>query len=108
MGYVDACSRSRPVPAHSGSLIDPQSMSDIPRLLLDSLNPQIRKQAEQSLQAYSRQPAFVLHLLRLVLDPTQNTAVRLAASVYLKNTVKLGWLEDVCGLRSTLIFTPPL
>jgi exportin-2 (importin alpha re-exporter) len=83
-------------------------MSDIPRLLLDSLNPQIRKQAEQSLQAYSRQPAFVLHLLRLVLDATQNSAVRLAASVYLKNTVKLGWLEDVCGLQSGLIFTPSL
>ena len=70
-------------------------MSDIPKLLLDSLNPQTRKQAEQSLQAYSRQPAFVVHLLRLVLDATQNGAVRLAASVYLKNMVKLGWLDDV-------------
>ncbi|KAH9023317.1 Cse1-domain-containing protein [Lactarius hengduanensis] len=69
-------------------------MSDIPKLLLDSLNPHTRKQAEQSLQAYSRQPAFVVHLLRLVLDATQNGAVRLAASVYLKNMVKLGWLED--------------
>ncbi|KAI9431167.1 importin alpha re-exporter [Lactarius indigo] len=69
-------------------------MSDIPKLLLDSLNPHTRKQAEQSLEAYSRQPAFVVHLLRLVLDATQNGAVRLAASVYLKNMVKLGWLED--------------
>ena len=78
------------------------SMSDIPHLLLESLNPQTRKKAEQSLEAYSRQPAFVLHLLRLVLDATQNTPVRLAASVYLKNTVKLGWLEDVCDLSSSL------
>lgn len=70
-------------------------MSDIPKLLLDSLNPHTRKQAEQSLEGYSRQPAFVVHLLRLVLDATQNGAVRLAASVYLKNMVKLGWLEDV-------------
>ncbi|KAI0248954.1 importin alpha re-exporter [Lactifluus subvellereus] len=69
-------------------------MSDIPQLLLDSLSPQTRKKAEHSLEAYSRQPAFVLHLLRLILDATQNTAVRLAASVYLKNTVKLGWLQD--------------
>ncbi|KAI0296781.1 armadillo-type protein [Multifurca ochricompacta] len=69
-------------------------MSDIPKLLLYSLNPQSRKQAEQSLEAYSRQPAFVIHLLQLVLDVTQDNAVRLAASVYLKNTVKLGWLED--------------
>ncbi len=70
-------------------------MSDIPKLLLDSLNPHTRKQAEHSLRAYSRQPAFVVHLLQLVLESTQNGAVRLAASVYLKNMVKLGWLEDV-------------
>ncbi len=70
-------------------------MSDIPKLLLDSLNPHIRKQAEQALDAYSRQPAFVVHLLQLALATTNETAVRLAASVYLKNRVKLGWLDDV-------------
>ncbi|KAI0262819.1 Cse1-domain-containing protein [Gloeopeniophorella convolvens] len=69
-------------------------MSDIPKLLLDSLNPQTRKQAEQALVSYSRQPAFVVHLLQLVLNATQDRAVRLAASVYLKNTVKLGWMDD--------------
>ena len=42
-----------------------------PKPLLNSLNPQTRKQAEHSLQAaHSRQPAFVVHLLRLVLDTT--------------------------------------
>ena len=76
-------------------------MSDIPKLLLDSLNPHTRKQAEHSLQAYSRQPAFVVHFLQLVLDVANDSAVRLAASVYLKNTVRLGWLEDVCDLRQT-------
>jgi exportin-2 (importin alpha re-exporter) len=76
-------------------------MSDIPKLLLDSLNPQTRKQAEHSLQAYSRQPAFVVHLLQLILDTTNNVPVRLAASVYLKNTVRLGWLEDVCDIRQS-------
>lgn len=70
-------------------------MSDIPKLLLDSLNPHTRKQAEHALDAYSRQPAFVVHLLQLVLATTNDTAVRLAASVYLKNRVKLGWLDDV-------------
>jgi exportin-2 (importin alpha re-exporter) len=78
-------------------------MSDIPKLLLDSLNPHTRKQAEHSLQAYSRQPAFVNHLLQLILDASNDSAVRLAASVYLKNTVRLGWLEDVCSLEQ-LIF----
>jgi exportin-2 (importin alpha re-exporter) len=71
-------------------------MADIPKLLLDSLNPHTRKQAELSLQTYSRQPAFVIHLLQLILDVSNDSAVRLAASVYLKNTVRLGWLEDVC------------
>ena len=70
-------------------------MSDIPKLLLESLNPHTRKQAEQALDAYSRQPAFVVHLLQLVLATSNDTAVRLAASVYLKNRVKLGWLDDV-------------
>lgn len=70
-------------------------MSDIPKLLLDSLNPHTRKQAEHALDAYSRQPAFVVHLLQLVLATTNDTAVRLAASVYLKNRVRLGWLDDV-------------
>jgi exportin-2 (importin alpha re-exporter) len=75
-------------------------MSDIPKLLLASLKPSTRKQAEQSLATYSRQPAFVVHLLRLVLDASNDSAVRLAASVYLKNTVRLGWLEDVRYLTS--------
>lgn len=80
------------------SLISSSSstMSDIPALLLASLSPQSRKQAEQSLQSYSLQPAFVTHLLQLVLDGAQDRAVRLAGSVYLKNVVKLRWMEAVC------------
>jgi len=70
-------------------------MSDIPSLLLASLSPQTRKQAEHSLRIYSLQPSFVIHLLRLVLDPAQDRAVRLAGSVYLKNVVKLRWTEGV-------------
>ena len=79
-------------------------MSDIPKLLLESLNPHTRKQAEQALDAYSRQPAFVIHLLQLVLTTSNDTAVRLAASVYLKNRVKLGWLDDV-RQSSSIIYT---
>ncbi|THH15070.1 hypothetical protein EW146_g5342 [Bondarzewia mesenterica] len=69
-------------------------MSDIPALLLASLSPQTRKQSEQSLQRYSLQPAFVNHLLQLVLNGAQDRAVRLAGSVYLKNVVKMRWMED--------------
>jgi len=83
-------------------------MSDIPKLLLDSLNPHTRKKAEISLQAYSRQPSFVIHLLQLILDASNDSAVRLAASLYLKNTVRLGWLEDVCILgQSHLLICRP-
>ena len=69
-------------------------MSDLPSLLLASLNPQTRKQAEQNLAALSQQPGFLPVLLRLVLEPSQERAVRLAASVFFKNTVKSKW-EDV-------------
>lgn len=78
-------------------------MSDIPKLLLESLNPYTRKKAEQALDAYSRQPAFVIHLLQLVLAISNDTAIRLAASVYLKNRVKLGWLDDV-GQSSSILY----
>ncbi|KAL5498046.1 CSE1_1 [Sanghuangporus vaninii] len=69
-------------------------MSDIPTLLLASLNPATRKQAEQGLAALSAQPGFLLALLQLVIAPGQDRSVRLAASVYLKNTVKRRWEED--------------
>jgi hypothetical protein len=79
-------------------------MSDIPILLLESLNPRTRKKSEQALDAYSRQPAFVVHLLQLALATSNDTAVRLAAGVYLKNRVKLGWLDDV-GQSPFILYT---
>ena len=69
-------------------------MADLPALLLASLQPDSRKQAEQSLQALSLQPGFLPHLLTLVLQSSQDRAVRLAGSVYLKNLVKSRW-DDV-------------
>ena len=69
-------------------------MAELPSLLLASLNPSTRKQAETSLQQLSIQPGFITHLLNLVLQSSQDRAVRLAASVYLKNIVKSRW-EDV-------------
>lgn len=73
-------------------------MSELPSLLLASLNPATRKQAEGSLQALSAQPGFLTHLLTLVLQSSQDRAVRLAAGVYLKNTVRGRW-EDVCSFE---------
>lgn len=69
-------------------------MSDLPALLLASLNPQTRKQAEQNLTSLSQQPGFLPHLLRLVLEASQDRSVRLAAGVFFKNVVKNKW-DDV-------------
>ena len=70
--------------------------SDLPSLLLASLQPSTRKQAESSLTSLSIQPGFILTLLRLVLDERSGErAVRLVGGIYLKNLVKLRWEEDV-------------
>ena len=70
-------------------------MAEIPALLLASFAPDTRKQAEQSLNSLSIQPGFLTVLLQLVLNTSQEKAVRLAGSVLLKNTVRRRW-EDVC------------
>ncbi|KAI0684913.1 Cse1-domain-containing protein [Cytidiella melzeri] len=69
-------------------------MSDLPALLLASLNPSSRKQAEQNLHALSVQPGFLPVLLRLVLEVSQDRSVRLAASVFFKNVVKNKWEDE--------------
>jgi len=70
--------------------------ADLPTLLLASLNPSTRQQAEAQLTQLSLQPGFVLALLRLVLAGAElglDRPVRLAGCVYLKNLVKLRWEE---------------
>jgi hypothetical protein len=68
-------------------------MADLPNLLVASLKPDTRKQAEQALNAISTQPGFLGVLLQLVLNSTQERPVRLAASIYLKNIAKMRWDE---------------
>ncbi|KAE9399137.1 Cse1-domain-containing protein [Gymnopus androsaceus JB14] len=86
-------------------------MADLPNLLLASLDPSTRKQAEQNLNAYSEQQGFLSHLLGLVIDQSQNRSVRLSGSIYLKNISKSRWADDVqpiaeqdkAALRSGLV-----
>ena len=66
-------------------------MADLPALFLASLNPQTRKEAENTLEQLSLQPNFSLSLLSLTLDASGDRAVRLASGVYLKNTVRKRW-----------------
>ena len=68
-------------------------MADLPALLLASLSPDTRKQAEQNLTVLSSQQGFLIHLINLILNPSQDRAVRLSGSVYLKNITKLRWEE---------------
>ncbi|KAI0933051.1 hypothetical protein AcW1_000014 [Taiwanofungus camphoratus] len=69
-------------------------MAELPSLLLASLNPALRKQAEQNIQSLSVQPGFLSVLLQLVLGQSQDRAVRLAGSIYLKNVIKTRWEDD--------------
>ncbi|TFK45700.1 importin alpha re-exporter [Heliocybe sulcata] len=73
-------------------------MSDLPTLLLSSLNPATRKEAEQNLQSLSAQPGFLPAILKLVLTPAHDRAARLAASVYLKNVIKNRWDDDAAPI----------
>jgi exportin-2 (importin alpha re-exporter) len=70
-------------------------MADLPSLLLASLNPDTRKQAEQNLTVLSLHQGFLIHLLSLILEPSQDRSVRLSGSVYLKNITKLRWEEVI-------------
>lgn len=76
-------------------------MTDVGSLLLASLSPATRKQAEQNLQALSAQPGFLPNLLGLVLNHSQDRSVRLAGSVYLKNNIRSKW-EDVRSIFDTM------
>jgi hypothetical protein len=66
-------------------------MADLSALFLASLNPQTRKEAENTLEQLSLQSNFTLSLLNLTLNGSGDRAVRLASGVYLKNTVRKRW-----------------
>lgn len=68
-------------------------MAELPALLVASLKPETRKQAEQNLNSISQQPGFLGALLQLVLNGSQERPARLAASIYLKNVAKSRWDE---------------
>lgn len=77
-------------------------MADLPSLFLASLNPQTRKEAENTLEQLAIQPSFALHLLTLTLNASQDRAVRLASGVYLKNIARKRW--DPVSVSTPLCF----
>lgn len=74
-------------------------MADLPKILLALLDPKAQKKAEQQLNALSSQQGFLAHLLRLILDASQQATTRLSGSVYLKNIARLRWEEEEQPLR---------
>lgn len=66
----------------------------VPELLLGSLNPATRQQAEKQLGEAAKQPGFVPHLLSIVLDKGQKNEVRMAAAVYFKNAARRRWADE--------------
>lgn len=69
------------------------SLSDV---LLASLSPSTRSQAETTLSTLSTtQPQFLTSLLQLVLDQSQQIQARQAAAVYFKNVIKRRWDAEV-------------
>ncbi|KAF8596041.1 hypothetical protein BDV93DRAFT_79575 [Ceratobasidium sp. AG-I] len=67
---------------------------EIPQLLLGSLDPNTRQQAEKQLSQAATQTGFLPHLLSIVLDNAQRSEVRMAAAVYLKNAARRRWSDE--------------
>ncbi|KAB5591103.1 Vegetative incompatibility protein HET-E-1 [Ceratobasidium theobromae] len=71
-----------------------RSTMSVPDLLLGSLDPSTRQQAEKQLGEAAKQAGFVPHLLGIVLDKAQRSEVRMAAAVYLKNAARRRWADE--------------
>ena len=66
---------------------------DIQDLLLASLQPDSRKQAELSLNTLTSQAGFAVLLLTFLVDTNKDFSARLSGSILLKNTVKERWKD---------------
>lgn len=60
---------------------------------LDS-NPQLRKQAEQQLAEFEKQPGFTVYCLDLAVDPSSSTTIKSSAAVFFKNRISRYWNDE--------------
>ncbi|KAG8694409.1 importin-alpha export receptor [Ceratobasidium sp. 394] len=67
---------------------------EVPQLLLGSLDPSTRQQAEKQLAQAATHAGFLPHLLGIVLDKAQRSEVRMAAAVYFKNAARRRWTDE--------------
>jgi exportin-2 (importin alpha re-exporter) len=73
-----------------------QLLDQLSQLFTDTLDPAVRKQAEQNLTSLERQPEqhFPVLLLALISSPNYPIPIRLAASIKLKNICRRAWSDD--------------
>eukprot|EP00531_Pseudo-nitzschia_arenysensis_P000987 CAMPEP_0116134468 /NCGR_PEP_ID=MMETSP0329-20121206/10661_1 /TAXON_ID=697910 /ORGANISM="Pseudo-nitzschia arenysensis, Strain B593" /LENGTH=972 /DNA_ID=CAMNT_0003629179 /DNA_START=82 /DNA_END=3000 /DNA_ORIENTATION=+ len=66
------------------------------QIVMETLSPvaDVRKKAEKTLADSTRQQGFLMQLLQLIDNAGANIAVRQAAAVFFKNTVKTAWDES--------------
>lgn len=71
-------------------------MASLDQVVLETLSPnkEVRVKAENVLADSTRQQGFLLQLLQLIDNGSANIAVRQAAAVFYKNTVKTAWDES--------------
>lgn len=74
----------------------PEVLGQLAQLFTDTLNPAVRKQAEQNLTLLERQPEqhFPVLLLALISSADYPIPIRLAASIKLKNICRRAWSDD--------------
>ncbi|OVF09273.1 putative importin-alpha export receptor [Clavispora lusitaniae] len=70
------------------------SLESIPQYLKESLDPRNAKQAEARLRSIESQPHFAINLLHVVASTNLDSAVRLAAALFLKNLIKRKWVNE--------------
>ena len=70
-----------------------QDSGKIAKLLESTLNPSLRKQAEDELAALYNVPNFSTTLLQLIMSTEIQMPVRQAGAIYLKNMINQYWGE---------------
>lgn len=57
-------------------------------------NPQVRKQAEQQLSEFEKQPGFTVYCLELAVDSSSSNTVKSSAAVFFKNRISQHWTDE--------------
>lgn len=73
--------------------MEAQLISNALQATLDPV-PEARKQAEQQLAEFEKQPGFTVYCLDLAVDPSSSNTVKSSAAVYFKNRISKYWKDE--------------